>query len=93
MGSKISPIKRYRAQMLIHSYLYYVKDQSIISDHEFDRRAKLLAELQGEVSCVKIGFYDDLFVDWTGSSGYHLKYDNWVISKAAQLLRTHSTWE
>lgn len=85
-----SEIKRYRAQMLIHSYLYYVKDSSIISDHEFDRRAKKLAELQKELGTYKIGFYDDLFQDWTGASGYHLKYDEWVVSKALYIERIHN---
>lgn len=85
-------VKRYRAQMLIHSYLYYVRDSSIISDHEFDRRAKRLVELQSEMGDVNIGFYDELFVDWTGASGYHLKYDDWVVSKAVQLERIHKTW-
>jgi hypothetical protein len=75
--------------MLIHSYLYYRRYTNIISDHEFDRRARKLVELQKQLGDKKIGFYDEAFVDWNGDTGYHLPQDDWIVTKALQLLRTH----
>lgn len=78
-------IRQRRSQMLVHSYLYYHLNESIIDDSTFDMWAKELAQLQKE--CYDIGFYDEVFKDWDGSSGYHLPYDSWIVSKATQLLR------
>lgn len=71
--------------MLVHSYLYYHLDESIISDDLWQKFAEELTELQK--SCSKIGFYDSTFADWDGTTGMHLPKDGWVIGKAQQLLR------
>jgi len=80
-------IRRRRAQMLIHSCLYYELNESIVSDHQWQAWADELAELQQNHpdKCV-IGFYDEEFKDWDGSSGYHLPLrDPWVFGKAQQI--------
>lgn len=89
MNGLESEVKRYRAQMLIHSYLYYHRFTNIISDHEFDRRALKLVELQKQLGDKKIDFYDEYFLDWDGSTGYHLPHDERIVSKAIQLQRIH----
>ena len=81
-------IKRRRAQMLIHSYLYYWKDDPIVSDYQWQLWAEELTELQ-ESSHQDIGFYDKEFKDWDGSTGSHLSQDAWVRWKSTQVYRNH----
>lgn len=79
--------------MLIHSCLYYELNESIISDHQWQAWADELAELQRQHpdKCV-IGFYDEEFKDWDGSSGYHLPLrDPWVYGKAQQIAALGTT--
>ena len=82
-------IKQLRLNMLIHSYLYYHLDSPIISDDAWQRRADELAHLQDKHPRY-IGCYDNEFKDWTGSTGYFLPVDLWVISKATYLLVLHN---
>jgi len=81
-------IRQRRAQMLIHSYLYYVLDQPIVSDHQWQQWADELVELQLS-NKVQIGFYDAEFCDWNGSTGMHLPKDRYVVSVATRVLKHH----
>ena len=81
-------IRRRRAQMLVHSFLYYGMDSPIVSDHAFDTWARELADLQSEEDG-NIGFYDEVFKDWSGGTGMHLPKDGWIVSKATHLLQYH----
>jgi len=78
-------IRQRRIQMLVHSYLYYEMDNSIIDDHKWQQWADELVELQRKK--LLIGFYDEMFKDWTGDSGAFLKFDPWVKKRALQLLK------
>lgn len=84
-------INRRRRQVLVHSFLYYRLDTSIISDHVYDQWSKELAELQEKFpeeakECV---FHDD-FKDFDGSSGFDLPLgDPWVHNSAMRVLRIH----
>ena len=81
-------IKQRRAQMLIHSCIYYELNDNIVSDHQWQEWADELEKLQREnpQRCT-IGFYDYEFRDWTGATGNHLPHrDPWVFSKAQQIL-------
>lgn len=71
--------------MLVHSFIYYKQDAGLITDQQWQTWADELVRLQSEHG-TKIGFYDEAFADWDGSTGYHLPQDNWVAAKAAQLL-------
>ena len=77
-------IRRLRAQMLIHSYIYYELDDVIIDDHTWQHRANELARINRAV-----GFYDKEFEGWDGSTGYHLPKDGWVRNKAERIIRHH----
>lgn len=79
-------IKQLRLNMLVHSFIYYELNDSLISDHEWQRRADELTALQAKYPA-NIGSYDEAFKDWDGSTGYHLPADYWVRNKADQLLQ------
>lgn len=82
-------IKQRRAQMLVHSCIYYELDDNIVSDHQWQAWADELEKLQREnPQHLNIGFYDKYFQDWTGATGNHLPHrDSWVYNKALYLLR------
>jgi hypothetical protein len=77
-------IKQRRTQMLIHSYLYYTLDDTVITDDKWQQWADELTELQKRKS--NIGFYDKEFSDWNGSTGMHLPSPAWIVNKAKKLL-------
>ena len=81
-------IRRRRAQMLIHSCIYYEVNESIISDHQWQAWADELQKLQEQnPNCLKIDFYDWEFRDWDGATGAHLPHrDPWVYAKSLQIL-------
>lgn len=81
-------IKQRRSQMLVHSCLYYEFDTNIVTDHQWQAWADELAQLQKDYPhlCEKMGWYDDYFRDWNGSSGYNLPHrDPWVLKTANYL--------
>ena len=84
-------IKRRRAQMLIHSCIYYEMNANIVSDDTWQKWADELESLQNKNSkdC-SIDFFDYEFKDWTGATGAHLPHRHpWVYFKATQILRLH----
>lgn len=83
----VSAIARRRRQMLVHCCLYYRMDQPVIDDHTWTKWAKQLSALQDKFGW-EIGFYDAVFADWDGSSGFHLPADPDVIRVARRTLET-----
>ncbi len=81
-------IKQRRAQMLVHSYIYYQLDDNIVSDHTWQQWADELTELQNaNPSECNIDYYDKEFKDWNGASGAFLPLDDpKVIAKAERLI-------
>ena len=81
-------IKQRRAQMLVHSCIYYELNDNIVDDHTWQRWADELEALQKKhPEHLKIGFYDHNFADWDGATGNHLPHrDPWVMRKAQYLL-------
>ena len=71
-AEKISFLQRV---ILIHSYLYYEKDNSVWTDRQFDEVSKQLAELQSEhdISWIRNKTqYGYVFYDFDGTTGFHL---------------------
>lgn len=85
----VEKIRQRRMQMIVHSYLYYELDASIISDEKWQQWADELTVLQEQEK--SIGFFDEYFVDWNGSTGMHLPKDEWVVSKAKWLIKISNT--
>lgn len=78
-------IKHLRSLLLIHSYIYYRLDTSVVSDHQWQHWADELVRLQADHG-IRHGWYDNAFSDWRGDTGCHLPKDEWVVSKAAYIL-------
>lgn len=88
-------IRQRRAQMLIHSCIYYELNTEIISDHLWQKWADELEKLQKEnpADC-EINFYDWEFKDWTGATGNHLPHRNpWVFAKANYIIMLHEQFK
>lgn len=89
MSDKIKElIRRRRAQMLVHSCIYYELNDNIVSDDQWQKWADELHVIQKEnPDYVKIGFFDWEFRDWDGSTGTHLPHRHpWVYAKANYIL-------
>lgn len=83
----VDEIKMLRRQMLVHSAIYYELNDTLIDDHEWQRRANRLAHFQKKYPH-PVGVYDAAFEGWDGSTGYHLPIrDPWVVDTARKLLR------
>lgn len=79
-------INSLRESFLIHSYLYYHMDKSVISDNLFNARAKHLAAIQKR-NPEFIGIYQEYFADFDPATGYDIPVDEWIVSEAYKRLR------
>jgi len=90
-------IKRRRLQILVHSFIYYRLNDSIISDDTFDRWATELINLQKdypEISRATVhyeAFKDFLTID--SAASLPLDGDIDLASRAYNLLRQHNIIE
>lgn len=68
---KIEALERY---ILVHSLLYYHMSESLITDQQFDKAAKLLASKIQKFGASKIAKtqYGYVFTDFDGSTGFYL---------------------
>ena len=84
-------IKQRRAQMLVHSCIYYELNDNIVSDHQWQAWADELQKLQEDhPDEMKIGFFDWEFRNWDGATGNHLPHRHpWVLAKARYILMLH----
>lgn len=83
-------INRRRRQVLTACCAYYMYDDNLISDHEYDRRVHELLEIQDEYPWIADKcIYSKEFSQMEGcGSGYNLPYkERWVVSKTLQLIR------
>lgn len=81
-------ILRRRRQMLVHSYIYYERDENIISDKQWSEWGVELAKLQEQYPHIasQLDWADD-FEDWDGSTGAFLPLKDYrVVNKGEQLL-------
>ena len=84
-------IRQRRAQMLIHSAIYYDLNDNIVSDHQWQAWADELEKLQKDhPDQINIDFFDWEFRDWDGATGAHLPHRHpWVHAKAKYVLHLH----
>ena len=85
-------INRRRRQLCVHASLYYRLNASLVSDATYDAWSRELVQLQTDYpdvagACVLA----ELFVDFDGSTGFHLSVEPWALDKAQQLLRHSRT--
>lgn len=81
-------IQQRRLQMLVHSAIYYIFNDNIISDFDWSRWGVELAELQKKYPDIssKVKFAE-AFKNWDASTGFNLPInDDWVLSRAKQLM-------
>lgn len=76
-----------RAQMLVHSCLYYEMNITIIEDIKWDQWARELKQLQEDYPEIsKEVRWHEYFADWDASTGAFLPLkDEWVMKKAQQI--------
>lgn len=80
-------IRRRRGQMIYHSAIYYHLDNNIISDYTWQQWADELAEIQNKhPDQCNIGYHDEEFKDWNGSTGMHLPFTPAIHQKAEWLI-------
>lgn len=93
-GNRNSPgafIRQRRTLLLIHSYLYYHKNVSVVSDQVWQGWANDLAILQYTFPQETTqNFYDDAFIDWTGATGFDLPVDEWIMTQAIKEFRQYT---
>lgn len=69
-------ITRRRKQLTVHSFIYYQLNDSIISDHLFDKWCNELVELQTQYPDIaKEAPLAEEFKEFDGSTGYDLPYN------------------
>lgn len=76
-----------RAQMLVHSCLYYEMNITLIEDATWDKWARELKQLQEDYPEIskEVRWYE-YFADWDATTGAFLPLkDEWVIRKAQQI--------
>ena len=80
-------ILRRRLQVLVHSCLYYVFNENLISDSTWSAWARELVELQREYPSIAARVdYAKEFQDFDASTGFHLPTRNFEIMAKAQYL-------
>lgn len=88
-------ITRRRKQILVHSVIYYVMDDNIISDDTWLRWARELYDLQQEYPDIAATCpYSEAFAEFHPSTGYDLPiYDPWAVRKAKWLIERRNKYE
>lgn len=82
-------IRQRRRQILVHSYIYYELNDSLIGDNQWTQWALELVELQRKFPFIAESVeFHDAFLDFDGSTGYSLPYrDSRIAGTAEWLLR------
>ena len=63
--------------ILIHSFLYYMLDNSVWSDKKYDETAHRLSEMQSRITKIELIINTDygyVFADFDGTTGFDLYY-------------------
>lgn len=85
-------IQQRRLQMIIHSAIYYVFNDNIVSDSKWSQWGRELKDLQEKYPDIasKV-IFAEAFKDWDASTGFNLPiHDDWVTKRAIQLMNAKS---
>lgn len=88
----IEKINQRRRQLVVHSRIYYVDNETLIADHQWDTWARELVALQASHPNLakKVKYERKFFETFDGSTGYDMPYTNpQVRDLAAWLLDKH----
>lgn len=86
-------IHRKRRQMIIHSIIYYRMDENVITDDTWQCWANELAAVQKHYPYhCNIGFHDELFKGWDGSTGMHLDLQEYY-GVALEVIRIANSYQ
>lgn len=80
-------IEQRRRQIMVHSYIYYEMDDSLVSDAQWSQWAKELVWLTQEFPDIaKECVYSKEFDGFEGSTGFDFKYPENIKNRAAKLI-------
>lgn len=85
----IETLHRYQRNFLVHSFLYYKIDETIILDEEYDKRCSIMNNImESDPDLAKISSYYELCEPCgrTGSGYYIKEYPPEIITRAFHLL-------
>ena len=76
-----------RRQILVHSYIYYELDDSLVEDSKWSKWARELVDLQKSYPDIskEVPYYES-FKDFDASTGFDFKYDEKTKKRAEMLL-------
>lgn len=85
----IDLIERRRRQIIVHSYLYYERDNSLVTDKKYDEWAYELYDLQKQYPKIASEcFMAEDFKEYHPSSGFYFDYSQeWIARVADRLIR------
>ncbi len=80
-------IEQRRRQIMVHSYIYYEMDDSVVSDEQWSQWAKELIWLTQEFPDIaKECVYNKEFDGFEGSTGFDFNYPENIKNRAAKLI-------
>jgi NAD-dependent DNA ligase len=85
-------IQQRRLQMIVHSAIYYIFNDNIVSNSKWSQWGRELKDLQEKYPDVasKV-IFAEAFKDWDASTGFNLPiHDDWVTKRAIQLMNSKS---
>lgn len=81
-------IRQLRICLAVHSYIYYELCDNVVSDHTWQGWAQELIEMHNKHP-EYTDAYDEYFVDWDGTTGFHLCQIPGLYSTAVRLIRSN----
>lgn len=90
----IDVIRELRAKILVHSHLYFLKNEELVTNETFDRWKSQLIDAQNKFNheCtlnleLEVNFFDSAFKDWDGKNSKNLPiWDKWVTDRVEVLI-------
>lgn len=74
LQEKINFLQRY---IIVHSYIYYERDNNIISDREYDAKSRELVQYKNDYPELwkNSEYYKQFGDDYTGATGFNLYHE------------------